>query len=153
MDKIQGQGVGYDKHGNITIHIKSLFLSAGKIYGFPNHSAGIGINEGIVDAARESNRGIIVTIGSNMKRRYFMTPYEVLMLSNEYSSVYEKNGVKLHVVPVMMLKPLEQVVDLQLKGREYLIHRRTYLKNGTLMPECETGGCEKCKPLGGISHG
>lgn len=153
MDKIQGQSVGHDKNGNITIHIKSLFLSAGKIYGFPNNSAGIGINEGIVDTARKSNRGIIITIGSNTQRRYFMTPYEVLMLSNEYSSVYEKNGVKLCVVPVMMLKPLEQVTDLQLRGREYLIHRKDYLKNGTLMPECESGGCDECKPLGGLTHG
>ena len=153
MDKIQGQSIGHDKNGNITIHIKSLFLSAGKIYGFPNNSAGIGINEGIVDTARKSNRGIIITIGSNMQRRYFMTPYEVMMFSKKFESVYEKNGVKLHVVPVMMLTSINQISRLQLKGREYLIHRSDYLKNGILSPECLSGNCDECKPLGGFGYG
>jgi ribosomal protein S27AE len=103
---ISGQKVEVTDGGNFSLHIDSIFKSAGMIFNFPQKCSGIGINQSIVEVAKAENRHIIITIG-NSPKRYIISPEEIIRVVNTYGSVHKTgNGVNLFVIPLKTLKPL-----------------------------------------------
>lgn len=116
--KIIGQNVQKIESGDIRVKINSTFNNAGNWYGFPNHSKGIGFNEGIVDYALKNNVNILVTIGSS-KIEYCVSPKWVKEIVSSYNSVYKKGDLSLLVVPVEELVPRELVTGKQVSLGDY----------------------------------
>jgi hypothetical protein len=100
---IQGQEIDVTEGGNLKIKIESPYLSAGMIYNFPNKSAGIGINEGIVKEAIIRECYVMIEFKSNL---YWIKPSEILKIVDEYSSKEFQGSVQLYIVPLSELHPL-----------------------------------------------
>ena len=88
--------------GNLKIKIESLYLTAGMIYNFPEKSAGIGINEGIIEEALIRKCYIIVSFKDNL---YWVSPNEILGIVREYKSKEIQGNVQLYVIPIKALNP------------------------------------------------
>ena len=102
---IAGQEIEITEGGNIKLHIKSIFKSAGIIYKFPNKCSGISINSQIIDKAKEEKRMLIICIGES-QRLYHITPKEIIDIVNKYQSIYKKGDLELFVIPLKALKPI-----------------------------------------------
>jgi ribosomal protein S27AE len=103
---ISGQKVEITEGGNFSIHIESIFKSAGMIFNFPQRCSGVGINQSIVETAKAENRHIVITIGNSF-RKYVISPDEIIRIVNTYGSVHKTgSGVNLFVIPLKSLKPL-----------------------------------------------
>jgi hypothetical protein len=99
---IAGQDVELTYGGNYKINIKTIFKSAGLIYKFPQNSSGISFNEDIVALALKNNKWIFVTIGSNTTL-YRIHPKRIIEIIKRFNSIYEKNGLRLYVIPLRSL--------------------------------------------------
>ena len=100
---ISGQEVELTDGGNVKLHINSLFKSAGKKYKFEMNSPGISFNEDIVKFALDENRTIFITVEKN-PTLYMITPKEVIDIVKAHDSIYEKDGLRLYVIPIRALK-------------------------------------------------
>lgn len=101
---IGGQKVQITEGHNFLFKIHSgLFISAGKKYGFPYNSPGIGINEEIVMTALAEDRYIILDITGSM---YILNPKEIIEVVNYYKSKKNEKGRMLYIIPVKSLRRL-----------------------------------------------
>lgn len=98
--KLGGQFVRVTER-HLMLKIGSLFLSAGKIYDFPDNSPGVGINQHIVRYAFDENKIIVIQIQG---REYEITPTGVVDIIEKYKSIKYENGSKLYIIPIKMLK-------------------------------------------------
>lgn len=96
---IAGQDVELTVSGNYMVNIKTIFKSAGMIYKFPKNISGISFNEDIVALALKNNKWIFVTIGDS-KNLYRIHPVRIMNIIKRFNSIYEKNGLRLYVVPL-----------------------------------------------------
>lgn len=103
---IAGQDVELTIGGNYKINIKTIFKSAGMIYKFPKNISGVSINEDIVALAHKNNKWIFVTLGDS-SNLYKIHPQRVINIVKRFNSIYEKNGLRLYVIPLNELSRLQ----------------------------------------------
>jgi len=103
MIYISGQEIEETEAGNIKLHIREIYISAGKKYHFPLNSPGISINESIVTYAYDNDKIIFLTM-EDSPIIYWIRAKEIVDIVKEYDSIEERKGVRLFCVPIRALK-------------------------------------------------
>jgi len=96
--KLGGEEVNVTKT-HIEINIRSLFMSAGKIYNFTNNSPAISINKAILQFALKFKKKLLIRVKGGEGKE--ISPEDYLNLVHKYKSIYRtKGGMELYVYPV-----------------------------------------------------